>query len=89
MMTLVDQALANITLLLSFMLFSVVFARLLKNKKVTINHVLDALLAIGYSGIAILILCSKHYQANMPMIIILTVLIIKYLRCDSLDEARL
>ncbi len=83
MMTIVNQILANITLLLSFMLFAIVFIRLLKNKKRTLNYILDGLLAIGFSGIVIIILCTKSYQADLPMIVILVVLIVKYLKCHS------
>lgn len=88
-MSLVNQMLANITLLLSFMLFTIVFVRLLKKKKRTLDHVLDGLLAMGFSGIVIIILCSKTYQADLPMIIILIVLIIKYLKSNLESEIRL
>lgn len=80
MMTIVNHALANITFLLSVSLFCIVFMRLLKTKKRTLNSVLDGLLAIAYSGLAIIILCTKTYHIDIPMIIILVVLIIKYFK---------
>lgn len=75
----VNHVLATLTLVLSFTLFIIVFMRILKTNKWSLAHLLDVVMAMGYGGLVILVLSTKNYQADTPMIIILGVLIIKYL----------